>query len=359
MLRISTPFHGAILNHRHGEKTEAGLKITVWGEAPLRDRVRVNGVDAARAGLGFSAEVIVGQKETDIVAVSEGIGGRQEHKVRVVWDRYSKPRYRFSIDDNCFFLRDITAKRPKSLFDCFYLAILRDLNRKYGAKFALNLFYTTGEDFNIGQFPDTYRGEWRDNAGWLKLSFHAYTEHPGRPYQYSSAQKLAEDYDLVQSEIHRFAGEQSWSPPTVVHWGMVQPHALSVLALRGVKVLSGFFSVHSGNYDVNYLLDDARSEYLTRHDALMDFESGIIFSRVDIVCNNTPVEKVVSTLEPLTRDPNQAEIMDLFTHEQYFWPFYVNYKPDHAQRLDAAIRFVTERGYEPVFYHEGLMGGRE
>ena len=54
-----------------------------------------------------------------------------------------------------------------------------------------------------------------------------------------------------------------------------------------------------------------------------------------------------------------AEIMDLFTHEQYFWPFYRNYIPDHPQRLDATIRWVTEHGYKPVFFHEGFLGGRE
>lgn len=52
----------------------------------------------------------------------------------------------------------------------------------------------------------------------------------------------------------------------------------------------------------------------------------------------------------------EIEIIDLFTHEQYFWPFYKSYVPDHAQRLDAAIRWVTEHGYKPVFFHEGLLG---
>jgi len=50
--------------------------------------------------------------------------------------------------------------------------------------------------------------------------------------------------------------------------------------------------------------------------------------------------------------------MDLLTHEQYFWPFYRNYLPDHAARMDAAIRWVTENGYEPVFLHEGFLGGK-
>jgi hypothetical protein len=77
-----------------------------------------------------------------------------------------------------------------------------------------------------------------------------------------------------------------------------------------------------------------------------------------LVCNLAPVEQIAGTLEALTRDPNTAEIMDLFTHEQYFWPFYHNYIPDHAQRLDVAIRWATENGYRPVFLHEGFLGGR-
>jgi len=137
---------------------------------------------------------------------------------------------------------------------------------------------------------------------------------------------------------------------------MVQPAALGPLAERGVRALSGYFRFHGGDWDVNYLLDDDRSEYLSRHDALADFASGIVFSKVDIVCNSTPVEKIVPTLAPLAEDPNTAEIMDLFTHEQYFWPFYHNYIPDHAERLDTAIRWVTEHNYQPVFFHEGLLG---
>jgi len=373
MVRIEWPFHGAVLNGRHGEKTDEGLKITVRGRGPVGRDVTVNGVPARRNGERFEADIVLTERENDIVAAARDVTGRAEHGVRVVWDRNSRPRYRFSIDDNSFFVRDLAGTRPKSLFDCFYLAILRDLNRRYGAKFVLNMFYATPEDdFDLSQFPDTYRGEWADNADWLKLSFHARAEFPNRPYEYAAPEKLAEDFDLVAGEILRFAGEETWSPPTVIHWGMVQPMALPVLIERGVRVLSGLPRRYPGGnyttddekrramaaarYDVNYLLDERRSEYLAHHDALMDFESGICFSRGDIVCNNTPLDRVVPTLEPLTRDPDNAEIMDLFTHEQYFWPFYSHHRPDHAERLDAAIRFCTEQGYEPVWFHEGFLG---
>lgn len=360
LLCIDEPFHGAVLNHRHGKPVDGGLQIQVTGQAPLDDRVTVNGVAARRAGARFTADLVLRDKETDITAASNGRFGRQEHHVRVVWDKNSFPRYRFSIDDNSFFLRDIAQKNYASLFDCFYLKGLRELNQKYGARFTVNIYYTTGDDFQLPQFPDRYKGEWKDNAHWMKLAFHAYANDPARPYQYASPQKLLADLDQVAAEIHRFAGEEAYAPPTVIHWGMTQPSALKPLYQRGVRALSGYFRKLNGvQYDVNYLLDDVRSEYLSRHDALKDFESGIVFSRVDIVCNSTTVEKTAPTLEPLAQDPNQAEIMDLFTHEQYFWPFYQNYIPDHFARLDTALRWVTERGYKPVFLHEGFLGASE
>ena len=358
-LKIAEPFDGAVLNRRHGTQNRDGLGIRVSGEASPDNRVTVNGQPCRREGNLFNTDIVLRDMETDLVAVAEGGGGaRQEDRVRVVWDRYSEPRYRFSIDDNSFFLRDVAQKKYASLFDCFYLELLRDLHRKYDVKFTVNIYYTTGEDFTLAQFPDRYRSEWRDNADWMKLAFHAYANDPDRPYQNAQPEKLIADLDLVAAEIHRFAGEETYAPPTVIHWGMTRHTAFKPLFDRGVRALSGYFSRGNDGFDVNYLWDEARSEYMSRHDAWKDFESGIVFSRVDIVCNTVPIDRIAGTLEPLTKDPNTAEIMDLFTHEQYFWPFYHNYIPDHPQRLDVAIRWVTERGYKPVFLHEGFLGGR-
>jgi hypothetical protein len=235
--------------------------------------------------------------------------------------------------------------------------MLRDLNRKYGTKFSVNIYYTTGDDFNLAQFSDRYKGEWRDNADWLKLAFHAYADQPQRPYEDAPPEKLLADLDLVAEEIHRFAGEEVYAPPTVIHWAMTRPSALKPLATRGVRVLSGYFRQWNGRWDINYRWDNVRSEYLSQRDAWKDFDSGIVFSRVDIVCDGVPKDQTVPTLAPLAEDPRTAEIMDLFCHEQYFWPFYKYYAADLPERLDVALRWVTERGYKPVFYHEGFLGG--
>jgi hypothetical protein len=359
-MHIIEPYHGAVLTRHDGQQSGDSLTVAVRGRAELNEKVTVNGAAARRVGREFFASVVLREKETDIVATAQGAPGRREHRVRVVWDRHSRRRYRVSIDDNSFFLRDIAQKGYKSLFDCFYLRVLRDLHAKYGTKYTINLFFQTPEeDFSLNRFPDRYKSQWLDNADWLKLTFHAWQEFPDRPYQYAHAEKLLHDLDGVAQEIQRFAGQDAWCPPTIIHWAMVQPDCFTALASRGVRALSALSQKTSGGWDLNYRLADDQCEWLARHDALRDFGSGITFSNCDIVINNTPLDQIAPALAASTASPQTSEVLDLLTHEQYFWPFYFNYVPDHAQRLDAALAWATQNGYEPVFFHEGLLGGKE
>jgi len=356
MLQIDEPFHGAVLSHRHGVQDDEGLTIAVTGRAPTDRPVLVNGVEAEREGQGFLAGITITEREQDISAVCEGTLGRLEHTVRVVWDRESRKRYRFSIDDNSFWLRDVAREGYASLFDCFYLAMLRDFNERYDAKFVLNIYFETEDGWRLTDFPERYRGEFEDNADWLSLACHAYANMPNRPYQYAAPETLIGDIEAVEEQILRFAGERTLSVPTVIHWGMVVPGALPALYQHGVRVLSGGFRPSPWGRDIGYWQDTERSEWLSRNEALRDFESGITFSKIDLCGNTTPLEEIEPRLDTLESNPRTAEIMDLFTHEQYFWPFYRNYLPDHAERLDVMLRWVTERGYEPVFFHEGFLG---
>jgi len=355
MLRITSPFHGAVLNSHHGEVIAAGLRIAVHGVCPPSGSVIVNGAPAEVAGGTFTARATLTAFESEIRAEYEGPFGRLQHTIRVVWDRHSFPRYRVSLDDNVFLMRDIAAKRYASIFDCHYLALLRRMNREYGTKFTCNLYYEADDDFTLADFPEAYRSEWEACADWLGLTFHARADKPDRPYAYAAPEQLLADYDLVAEEVRRFAGERSWIPPTVIHWGLAPRDALPGLYERGVRVLSGYFSPGPSGRDVHYWLDEARCEHLSTHRRLIDWDSGIAFSKVDLVINNTPLAQITGALEAAAH-PADAEIIDLLTHEQYFWDFYPDYIPDHPQRLEAALRWLTERGYRPVFFHEGFMG---
>ena len=108
--------------------------------------------------------------------------------------------------------------------------------------------------------------------------------------------------------------KETYTHTTCIHWGMIRPSAFKPLYENGVPVLSDDFWYRNGKWDVNYELCDAVSAYCASHDAWKDFESGLVLSMVDIVCNSVPVDRIAATLEPLAKDPNRAEVMDLFTH---------------------------------------------
>lgn len=362
LVKIDHPFNGAILNHRLGQEVENGLKIEVRGEAPLHSVVKVNGLIAKRSGTEFIAEIVLQEEETDIVATAEGWFGHNSHRIRVVWDKNSFPRYCFEFDDVIFSFRDIARKKYNSIFDCFFLKGLRDLHRKYNTKFVLEIYYTDGleytneAEFTLSQFPDRYKGEWLNNSDWLKLSFHAYSNMPNWPYEHASAKKLIDDLDKVVEQIYRFGGEEVYLPPTCIHWGTVQPSAYQPLADRGVRNLRAGFRPVTNGWVQNYNMDIVRSEHIATKGPIRDFESNINFMKSAICSNLVPLAQTIPTLEEVRQNPGRAEVLYLMTHEQYFWPFYSNYLPDHFERLDTAIRWATDHGYKPMFFQKGLLG---
>ena len=357
MLKILEPFNGAVLNARTGVQTPEGLQIRVSGIAPCGMAVSVNGVAAKRAGDAFSVTITLTAFQNDITASAIGPDGEASHRIRVVWDKFSRKRYRFAIDDNSFFLRDLFQKKPKDLFENYYLAILKRIHDEYGSKFSINCFFETPEkDFNLTMLPDCWKQQFLDNSNWLKLTWHAYNEFPDRPYEHASAATVIHDLDLVNEQIVRFAGDDTWCMPTIIHWGEIQSDVLPALYKRGVRAFSGYFTKSRNRYMVAFGLDENTCGKLEHTRLLMHWPSGIVFSRLTGVINCTPIENIIPMIQKDMDSPDTAEIIDLLTHEQYFWPFYKNYIPDHAKRMETAARFVTEHGYEPVFFHEGFLG---
>ncbi len=357
MIKILSPFHGAVLTHRNGKQDASGLTIEVKGTAPLETTVKVNGVEAKRCGELFYAPVKLTQFETEIVAEAEGFQGTGRHSVRVVWLKNSYKRYRFSIDDNSFWCRDLLKNKPKYINDNYYLAILKKLHDEFGVKFTLNLFYETPEkDFNLSMMSPQWKEQLQENAEWMRLTWHAYSEFPDRPYQYTTAEKFEHDYELIHGEVVRFAGEACWIPPSIVHWCEFPPALFPLLYKKGARTISGYFVKGGERYVISYEMDEERCAYLENHDALMDFASGICLSRTDLIFNNTPVEQVIPKLAPYIDDPDNGEYIDLLTHEQYFWPFYFNFVPDHYERIATGLRFLNEHGYKPIWQHEGFRG---
>jgi hypothetical protein len=205
--------------------------------------------------------------------------------------------------------------------------------------------------------PDRYREEWRRNADWIRLTFHARANDPDRPYKGAPAEQVVRDYRLVTREIERFAGKELLSPVTTIHWGEATKEACAALRKEGVKVLAGYFQIdRDGSPRVSYYLPAEKVRYVAGRDYWKDTSIDMLFVRHDMVINSFKPEQIVPVLEKIAADPHQAEVMELMIHEQYFYPDYRAYEPDYRERVERAIKFVAERGYRPVFYSDGFLG---
>ncbi len=368
MLTISNLIHGEIVNRHNGRETADGLTLDVCGIARSCDKVTVNGVEATRSGEAFTAPVTLTRQFNDIVVEAIGDRGRATQEITVLWDKASFKRSAFFIDDNSFFLTEIAKTRPASLFDQFYLGMLKRLNERYGLKVTLNLFYRNDhQPFQLNEFPDCYRGEFQDNADWLRLAFHAFSEFPDRPYQNAKPEKMAADYDQIGAEVERFAGPGVYVPPIVCHWAMAQPAAVQELKKRGVKVLHGGFiglQTYIGEEisddipitDIGFFQSEENARFLVQRHMRYDFRHGLTFAYGgDLCCNLNPVPKLQAELARLMADP-MLDVLIGMTHEQYFFPSYSNYLPDHAERIETVVRTMSENGYRFVWPNEGFLG---
>ena len=371
MLEITYPRHGAVLNRNHGHETSEALSIRVCGLCDTPEPVLVNGVVAERCGKQFSAELSLTAHENTITAATDGTCGRTVTEVKVIWDRKSFRRYHFFADDHSFFLTDLTRERPKRAFDHFYLAFWKRMHEQFGNKIVLNCFYRNDHDekkWTMAEMPDCYRDEFADNADWLRLAFHAYSEFPDRPYQNVGGDKLAADYDLVRREIERFAGPATFAAPQVIHWGMCRASGLDALQKRGVKCLcGGFLDCSTGLEDsvsqeatsicdIGFFLNLPESQYLKSHRLWHDFRRGLTYCFDGTCFNLLPMEQLDATMHAVAEHPSQCDAIAIVTHEQYSFPYYFNYLPDHLQRIERGLAILRDHGYKSVNFNDGFLG---
>ena len=339
---IEFPYDGAVLNRHHGDETARGLKITVKGKAAPDTEIDINGIKAFCADGSFDANIELKERFNTLKVSS----GQEQRIISVIWDKNSFKRYNFFIDDNIFFLTEIYKKCYASIFESFYLAKLKEFNTRYGTKFVLNIFFRNDhEPFELSQFPDKYKAEWEANADWLKLAFHAFSEFPARPYSEHFPEKLPEHYELVKEQVIRFAGERTFCPPTIIHYYEVSsPASLKYLKDNGAAALAA------------RIFPEAAEKALTN--IIYERENDLFRMPSDFFCNLCTVEQIKDLVGKLT-SKTWKDTIDIGTHEQYCYPFYANYIPDHFERMETAIRLVTEKGYKPAFFHEGLLGNLE
>jgi hypothetical protein len=357
-IKFISPVEGDMLHSNDGVLTDRYLQIPVKISAPAGSSISINGVEADAKDGYFSADARLFNYENQIEVLNNTTG--ESESIRVYQLKNFAGKYRLSIDDNIWFLRDIQdhIDTYQSLFDNPYLSFLKEVNDTYGTKIHLNLFYKTDgiyqtDGFNLSKFTDKFKSEWKTNSDWLTLSFHALGEFPDKPYISATYEEVKKDCDLVISEILRFAGQEVMTDVTTIHWGEATREASRVLRDAGYKAQLGYFNVDDDQYSASYYLSEDERRHIKKRFVWKDTSEDVIFIKTSIVLDAKKLDEIVPHLESYETKP---PYLDLLVHEQYFYPFYFNYQPDYREKILTAVKWAVENGYEPAFLGDCVLG---
>ena len=75
---------------------------------------------------------------------------------------------------------------------------------------------------------------------------------------------------------------------------------------------------------------------------ICDRAADLLLYKSTLVINHVPNEEAAKILPQAIAAPNQKMMIGLASHEQYSFPYYFNYQPDHLARLGLAARIVTQ-----------------
>jgi hypothetical protein len=357
-LRIDFPWDGDVLNRHDGVEDAEGLTVTVQGRAWPGATITAQAKETRAAADGSFAIPIRLQEREQTIQVTAASAARSEAvPLRLYWDRRSRRRFRFSVDDNVLFLRDL-ARHPErydSLFDHWYLRLWQEMHERFGAKIHINIYWTDGGDFTLAQVPDKWRGEWQANADWLHLTFHARQDKPDRIYRQATYEELAADIERVHEQIVRFAGEEVMSPWTTLHWAECPREAARALREAGYRGLIALAHEPCETCTTVYYLSAAHCRHLAQRDAWKDFDMDLLFINCDLVVNTVRPWDVRPRLEQQGANPHTGELLELLIHEQYFRQDLPLYQYDVVLKVEEALKFAVERGYEPVFWADEFL----
>jgi len=357
------PIDGDCVNQYDGEIR--GGKLYIKAVVVSDCDVKINGIDAVKCAdqNHYTAEICVEEGKNVLVAESAS----DTHTIEVYRLKNCTGLYRLSSDDNIIFFWDLNKNKDKytSIFDNPYLAVYKKAHDLYGACVHLNIYYEmpevhpffsdTREYFNLSMMTDKYKSEWQANSDWLKLNFHAKADQPDKPYKYTDYDTIYNDCKKVQEEIIRFAGKETLSEETTVHWGESTKEGVVAVRDLGIKNLAGYFELSGGRQLVSYYYPKDLVEYLMMRDFWYDKEVDVLYCKIDKVLNIHTPEENVNLLNVLYERKTTAGFVEIMIHEEYFYPDHRMYEADFADRVLEPCKWLAEKGYKSAFINDVSM----
>ena len=357
-LKFISPIDGDMLSNAAGYAADGKLEITVSIAADPTACVSVNGVKAVWDGGCFKANVKL-DSFCNTLTASCCCGA--EESIKVYWLKNAANKFALSVDDNIWAFADLTKNQDKytSIFDNAYLNVYKQAHDMYGTTVRLNMFYEMDNEcgldlygpFNLSMMTDKYKDEFKANADWLRLAFHARSEFPDWPYSEASYEKMQKDYEDIKREILRFAGEEAFEGiATTNHFGSGTRDAVRAELDQGMKALMAYLELtDEGESYVSYYLSPAEVVHANEYGFWMDHSANMIYGKIDAVLNLYKKDEIIARLDRAKAMYPKKGFIEVMIHEQYFYPTYIQYIPNYAELIFTACKWCRDNGYEPAF----------
>ncbi|MDD4018663.1 MAG: twin-arginine translocation signal domain-containing protein [Kiritimatiellae bacterium] len=303
------------------------------------------------------------------------------------------------IDDVIFVFRDLAVQRPKSCWNHFFLAALKEAHEKYGLKVQLNIFYRNdfyygarGAEFTIKEMPDIWKAEFQAAKDWLKFGFHSYSEFPDYPWINAGYDDVKFTWNLLAGEVERFAGPGMFAKAVTPHWGPMSKEGCVALKDCGATAIwcsggkryeytgdrtilpyghgmrienfrkpeTAMFWRPGGGDDIsvsacgyNHLLPDQVKVTYGTYNWLYDKATGCNFMRFGCgapCLNLYRLEDIPARM----RQVIGSEFLIHATHEEYWYKDYFAYQPDSREKLLVSCKMVHDAGYKYSFIEDKI-----
>ena len=360
-MRLRIPFENAMLSDAAGVRDGDCLRVDCVAEAQSGHVITLNGVPAQEAGPGrYLARAALTEYRNTLTLRDDTTG--ETVQTTLFWVPKATGMYRLSLDDNIWNLQDIAqhADTYKSIFEAPYLRLMRDVHDRYGTKILMNIYYQCPEHggFTLAEMPDKYRDEFRANADWFRIGFHARQDRPSHIYRDVDYDTLAKDIQDVRREVYRFAGEEAWAAPvTTMHWDECSHEGMCAFRDENLKVFCVTSRLLSDTEsDLRLQMTDEQARQSHQYAGLYDPKYDMVYFTCDLYVNEHTPADVRRALEANQARYPRRGFVELLIHEQYFYSDYARYLPDYRERVFSAVEWCVEHGYHPAFMRDTLLG---
>ena len=356
-IEFTFPLDGVMRTDTAGTKTPDGLDIVAYVDAPSGRNFYLNGVKMTESMHDtYKCPVSLKGYKTTLVLTDPDNGYRQE--IDVYYLKNGAYKYRFSLDDNIRFIRDLNDNKNvyKTIFENPYLKLLKTIHDKHGTKFHVNVYYETPDfgGWNIADMTDKFKGEFIDSSDWIRMSFHANAHLPQRPYGHVSYDQIKFEAERINEQIIRFAGEQTFSKTVcTVHWGDISVEGAKALRDVGYKALvSSYMWNVSNGVDIRSYCDSRQVNIMRKYGFWYDRELDIYHFRYNGGIQNVEPKDYPERFRKQEEEAPLYRFKDICLHEQQFYPDFPKHQPNYFEKMDAATSWCDEHGYKPILMDE-------